>query len=166
MTSSLFRAPRIHIAALPLALMAAMMAGCAQERIRDQSRQDLGKGDYEQAVRGLEAGLKAYPESVTLRSGLIQAGRHGEPACPGGDDDEDERGTGKQECHEAMDDAEQAQDTFHARMLAHKPRRASSRSAPLAFTSRQAAPPRDFGVERGDVQAVRPLAQLVRAEDS
>ena len=53
--------------------MTALMAGCAQQRIRDQSQQALGAGDYEQAVRGLEAGLKEYPESVTLRSGLIQA---------------------------------------------------------------------------------------------
>lgn len=73
MTSPLFRASRIRCAALTLAVMTALMAGCAQQRIRDQSQQALGAGDYEQAVRGLEAGLKEYPESVTLRSGLIQA---------------------------------------------------------------------------------------------
>ena len=54
-------------------LATVLLAGCAQQRIRDQSQQALAAGDYEQAIRGLESGLKEYPESTTLRSGLLQA---------------------------------------------------------------------------------------------
>lgn len=56
-----------------LALAAALLSGCAQQRIRDESRRALAEGDYERAVKTLEAGLKDYPDSTTLRSGLIQA---------------------------------------------------------------------------------------------
>lgn len=50
-----------------------LLAGCAEQRIRDASRSALVAGDYEQSVRKLEAGLKEHPESSLLRSGLIQA---------------------------------------------------------------------------------------------
>lgn len=50
-----------------------LLAGCAQQRIRDESRSQLADGQYEQAVSVLEAGLKEHPDSTLLRSGLIQA---------------------------------------------------------------------------------------------
>jgi general secretion pathway protein D len=49
------------------------LAGCAQQRIRDQSQSKLSAGQYEDAVSGLETGLKEYPGSALLRAGLIQA---------------------------------------------------------------------------------------------
>lgn len=58
---------------LHLVVAAALLSGCAQQRLRDQSQQSLASGDYEQAIRSLEAGLKDYPDSAVLRSGLIQA---------------------------------------------------------------------------------------------
>jgi len=51
----------------------ALLGGCAEERIRDQSRADLVGGRADQAVIELEAGLKDHPDSMTLRAGLIQA---------------------------------------------------------------------------------------------
>ncbi len=50
-----------------------LFAGCAQQRIRDESRAQLAGGQYEQAVAVLEAGLKDHPDSALLRAGLIQA---------------------------------------------------------------------------------------------
>jgi general secretion pathway protein D len=49
------------------------LAGCAQQRIRDQSQSKLAAGQYEDAVSGLETGLKEHPDSALLRAGLIQA---------------------------------------------------------------------------------------------
>jgi general secretion pathway protein D len=54
-------------------LLALGLAGCAQQRIRDQSQERLSAGRYEDAVSGLEAGLKQHPDSTLLRAGLIQA---------------------------------------------------------------------------------------------
>jgi general secretion pathway protein D len=55
------------------ALALLFLAGCAQQRIRDESRQQMADGTYEQAITGLEAGLKEHPDSALLRAGLIQA---------------------------------------------------------------------------------------------
>jgi general secretion pathway protein D len=49
------------------------LAGCAQQRIRDESQSRLAEGNYEQAVATLETGLKEHPDSTLLRAGLIQA---------------------------------------------------------------------------------------------
>jgi general secretion pathway protein D len=49
------------------------LAGCAEQRIRDTSQVQLRNGDFEQAVTGLEAGLKDHPESATLLAGHLQA---------------------------------------------------------------------------------------------
>jgi len=54
-------------------LLTLLLTGCAQQRIRDKSEAALRSGDYEQAIRGLEAGVKDYPDSALLRSGLVQA---------------------------------------------------------------------------------------------
>lgn len=49
------------------------LAGCAEQRYRDQAQQQLRAGNYEQALSQFEAGLKEYPGSTTLRSGQVQA---------------------------------------------------------------------------------------------
>ena len=56
-----------------IACVLVLLAGCAQERIREDSQRALQAGEVEQAVRLLEAGLQEYPDSVLLRSGLTQA---------------------------------------------------------------------------------------------
>ena len=54
-------------------LVALLIGGCAEQRLRDQSQRSMQAGDYPQAVHVLEDGLKQYPESIVLRGGLIQA---------------------------------------------------------------------------------------------
>ena len=58
--------------ALTLALLLAV-GGCAEQRIRDQSKVDLAGGRADQAVAELAQGLRDHPDSMTLRAGLIQA---------------------------------------------------------------------------------------------
>lgn len=55
-----------------IALLLAL-GGCAEQRLREQSQADLAGGRADQAVAELDAGLRNYPESLTLRAGLIQA---------------------------------------------------------------------------------------------
>jgi general secretion pathway protein D len=54
-------------------LSAALMIGCAEQQIRRDSQQSIDSGDYEQAIRMLDDGLRLYPESTALRSGLLRA---------------------------------------------------------------------------------------------
>lgn len=49
-----------------------LLAGCAEQRIRETAQWQSRSGDYEQAVQSLETGLKTYPESAMLRAGLIE----------------------------------------------------------------------------------------------
>lgn len=49
------------------------LGGCAEQRIRDESRRATAAGDHAGAVKVLQDGLKEHPESSVLRSGLIQA---------------------------------------------------------------------------------------------
>lgn len=49
------------------------LAGCAQQRIRDTAQGQMRTGAYEEGLHGLEAGVKAYPDSALLRSGLTEA---------------------------------------------------------------------------------------------
>src|SRR6266702_2042050 len=58
---------------LVVSVLLAWIGGCAEQRIRDQSQTDLASGRADQAVQELEAGLRAYPDSMTLRTGLLQA---------------------------------------------------------------------------------------------
>ncbi|HEX6705222.1 MAG TPA: cohesin domain-containing protein [Albitalea sp.] len=53
--------------------IAVALAGCAQQRIRDESQLLLRGGEFEKAVAGLELGLKDHPDSALLRAGLLQA---------------------------------------------------------------------------------------------
>lgn len=66
--------PALRSAARTIVLVAcvALVAGCAQQRIRDTAQAQLRAGDYEQSLKGLEAGLQTYPESAVLRAGLIE----------------------------------------------------------------------------------------------
>lgn len=47
--------------------------GCAQQLIRDEATAQLREGRYESAIQTLQAGVAQYPESVTLRAGLVSA---------------------------------------------------------------------------------------------
>jgi general secretion pathway protein D len=55
-----------------LLMSGVLFAGCAQERIRDESSLQMREGQFEKAVGGLQAGLKEYPDSPLLRGGLLQ----------------------------------------------------------------------------------------------
>jgi general secretion pathway protein D len=56
-----------------LLTVCALLAGCAQERIRDESLLHMREGQFEKAVTGLQSGLKEFPDSPVLRSGLLQS---------------------------------------------------------------------------------------------
>ncbi|MGE0097849.1 MAG: cohesin domain-containing protein [Hydrogenophaga sp.] len=47
--------------------------GCAQQLIRDEASAKLRQGQYESAIQTLQDGVAQYPESVTLRTGLVAA---------------------------------------------------------------------------------------------
>jgi len=48
-----------------------LLAGCAQQMIRDDAATQLRSGQYEAAVKTLQEGSRRYPDSSMLRSGLI-----------------------------------------------------------------------------------------------
>lgn len=54
-------------------LVTLMLAGCAQQRIRDEATSNLRAGNFEAAIQGLRNGVTEYPESATLRAGLVAA---------------------------------------------------------------------------------------------
>ena len=54
-------------------LLPALLAGCAEQRIRDQAQADIAAGHFDAAVYVLQSGIQQYPESTLLRSGLVQA---------------------------------------------------------------------------------------------
>jgi general secretion pathway protein D len=51
----------------------AVLAGCAQQWIRNEATTKLREGNYEAAVQELEGGVARYPDSPTLRAGLVSA---------------------------------------------------------------------------------------------
>ena len=61
---------RIRVLALALVFL---VAGCAEERIRDDSAQLIAGGSFEQGMQMLEQGVKEHPESVQLRARLLMA---------------------------------------------------------------------------------------------
>jgi general secretion pathway protein D len=62
------------VSRLALGLVAAsVLAGCAEQRIRNESTEQLHRGEYEAALRTLQGGVSRYPESALLRAGLDQA---------------------------------------------------------------------------------------------
>jgi len=59
-----------------IALLTVMaLAGCAEQRLHDDSRDLLRQGDYEAAVNSLDAGARAYPNNAQLVADAIQARR-------------------------------------------------------------------------------------------
>ena len=56
-------------------LMVVALAGCAEQRLHDTSRDLLRQGDYEAAVDALDAGARAYPANPQLLADAIQARR-------------------------------------------------------------------------------------------
>jgi general secretion pathway protein D len=49
------------------------LTGCAQQRIRDEASTQLREGQYEAALSTLKDGVARYPDSTTLRGGLLSA---------------------------------------------------------------------------------------------
>ena len=54
-------------------LTAIVLAGCAEQRLHDNSRDLLRQGDYEAAVEALDAGARTYPNNPQLGADAIQA---------------------------------------------------------------------------------------------
>ena len=54
-------------------LLTLALAGCAQQLIRDEGSARLREGNYEMAIQVLRKGVAQYPESATLRAGLVSA---------------------------------------------------------------------------------------------
>lgn len=49
-----------------------VLAGCAQQKLRDKAQTAVEQGQYEQAVQLLNEGVHKYPASSLLRGGLLQ----------------------------------------------------------------------------------------------
>jgi general secretion pathway protein D len=64
-----------HLRTAPLwiSLTFVLLAGCAQQRIRDTAQAHMQAADYERAVAVLDTGLADYPDSALLRAGVVQA---------------------------------------------------------------------------------------------
>ena len=58
-----------------LAAVLLVLAGCAETQVRRDAQAALARGDTDAAIRQLEAGVVAHPDSTPLRSALLQA-RH------------------------------------------------------------------------------------------
>lgn len=54
-------------------LFALWLAGCAQQRIREQASTQLREGQFEAAISTLQEGVSLYPDSTALRGGLVSA---------------------------------------------------------------------------------------------
>lgn len=58
---------------IPIVCLVCLVAGCGQQLVRETADSQLRAEQYEEAVAGLTAGLKKYPDSSLLRAGLLQA---------------------------------------------------------------------------------------------
>ncbi len=58
---------------LGILLLALWLAGCAQQRIREQASTELREGQFEAAISTLQGGVSLYPDSTVLRGGLVSA---------------------------------------------------------------------------------------------
>lgn len=58
---------------LGVLLLALWLAGCAQQRIREQASTHLREGQFEAAIATLRGGVSRYPDSTVLRGGLVSA---------------------------------------------------------------------------------------------
>lgn len=54
-------------------MFALWLAGCAQQRIREQASTQLREGQFEAAISTLQEGVSLYPDSTALRGGLVSA---------------------------------------------------------------------------------------------
>jgi general secretion pathway protein D len=54
-------------------LLLVTLAGCAEQRIREDAQAEMANGRYDSAIAVLQDGVSKYPDSVSLRSGLVQA---------------------------------------------------------------------------------------------
>ncbi len=54
-------------------LVAFVLVGCAQQRIREETTAQLREGNFEGAIAGLQSGVAQHPESALLRAGLAAA---------------------------------------------------------------------------------------------
>ena len=64
------QSPRRALCAIFVALA---LAGCAQQRIRDEATSHLREGNFEVAIQSLQSGVDQFPESALLRAGLTAA---------------------------------------------------------------------------------------------
>jgi general secretion pathway protein D len=55
------------------AVLAAALAGCGAQYIRDTAQTQLNAGQYEQALKTYDTGLASHPDSVVLRAGQVTA---------------------------------------------------------------------------------------------
>jgi len=60
---------------LALAVALALLAGCAEQRLHDNSQDLFREGNFEAAVDSLDAGARAYPNNAQLVADAIQARR-------------------------------------------------------------------------------------------
>jgi len=61
---------RLRRGALVAVVSLALVAGCAQQQIRETAEAQMRAGEYEQALQSMELGLRDYPDSATLQAGL------------------------------------------------------------------------------------------------
>lgn len=62
---------RLAVPALCLAGVLLLVAGCAQQQIQEEATARFREGKYEAALASLREGVKRYPESAPMRSGLV-----------------------------------------------------------------------------------------------
>jgi general secretion pathway protein D len=62
---------RTNLLLVGAVLILSLLAGCAQQRIRDEASTRMRDGDFEAAIQGLQDGVRQYPESTLLRAGLV-----------------------------------------------------------------------------------------------
>lgn len=64
---------RVFTRFFALLFFCVVVVGCAQQRIREETTQQLRDGNFEAAIDGLKHGVTQYPENPTLRAGLAAA---------------------------------------------------------------------------------------------
>lgn len=64
-------ARRSKVKRLGVLILALWLAGCAQQRIREQASTQLREGQFEAAINTLQEGVSQYPDSTALRGGLL-----------------------------------------------------------------------------------------------
>jgi general secretion pathway protein D len=125
-----------------LALACALLAGCAEQRLHDNSQDLFRDGNYEAAVDALDAGARAYPNNAQLVADAIQARRQAMMLLV------NEADAARRE--QRFDDAQAA--LLRARKFDGAGKRVEALIAELA-------------VERRQVEAITKAEELVKTED-